>query len=170
MRHTQGMDARDCRVAVFALSMVIPCVAQTTVKEARDVAAYPLTMDHVTRHYQALMDLTREEQQDPALKSELQSWPTLPLERQIRLYETNPKTAALLKAREITARDQVMTQTALIALMMALPAKDQGKKPTARNKLQYEACSAGHVKFYRDNQTEIAKLGAELVDVMLGKK
>ena len=31
-------------------------------------------MDHVTRHYQTLMDLTRQEQQDADLKRDLQGW------------------------------------------------------------------------------------------------
>ena len=86
-------------------------------------------MDHVTRHYQTLMDLTRQEQQDAALKRDLQGWSGLPLEQQIQLYETNPKTAAILKAHGITARDQVMTQTALMALMIALPSIEQRKGP-----------------------------------------
>jgi hypothetical protein len=155
---------------VVALCMAISCVAQTTAKEAQDLAAYPLTMDHVTRHYQALMDLTRQEQQDPALKRALQGWSGLALERQIQLYETNPKTAALVKAHGITARDQVMTQTALMALMIALPSIEQKRGPNAANKLQFDASPADHVNFYREHQAEINKLGAELVDVALGKK
>ena len=155
---------------VFALSTALPCVAQTTAKEAQDLAQYPLTMDHVSRHYQTLIDLTREEQQEDALKRDLQSWSRLPLEQQVRLYETNAKTAAILKAHGITARDQVMTQTALTALMIALPSIDQGKGPTAKNKLQFDASPAEHRKFYREHREEITKLGAELVDVVLGKK
>ena len=115
-----------CRTLVFALSIAVPCLAQTTAKEAQDLAAYPLTMDHVTRQYQALMDLTRQEQQDAALKRELQGWSGLSLDQQIRLYETNPKTAAISKAHGITPRDQVMTQTALKALIDCAPF-DRGK-------------------------------------------
>ena len=155
---------------VFALSMGVTCLAQTTAKEAQAVAAYPLTMDHVTRQYQALMDLTLQEQQDEGLKRELQGWSGLPLERQIQLYESNSKTAAIVKAHGITPRDQVMTQTALMALMIALPSIEQRKGPNAKNKLQFDASSAGHVKFYHDHQAEITKLGADLVDVALGKK
>jgi hypothetical protein len=47
---------------VFALSIAVPCLAQSTPKEAHDLAAYPLTMDHLTRQYQALMDLARQGQ------------------------------------------------------------------------------------------------------------
>jgi len=127
-------------------------------------------MDHITRHYQTLMDLTREEQRDPGLKRDLQGWSKLPLDRQIQLYETSPKTAAIVKAHGITARDQVMTQTALMALMIALPSIEGKKGANAANKLQFEASSTDHVKFYREHQAEITKLGAELVDVALGKK
>ena len=161
---------RRCCALAFAVSLGVPCVAQTTAKEAQDLAAYPLTMDQVTRHYQTLMDLARQQQQDAALKRDLQSWSKLPLDRQIQLYETNPKTAAIVKAHGITARDQVMTQTALMALMIALPSIEQKKGPNAKNKLQFDASSADHVKFYREHQAEITKLGAELVDVALGKK
>ena len=161
---------RRCHTLVFAASVVVPCLAQSTAKEAQDLAAYVLTMDHVTRQYETLMDLAREEQQDAALKRDLQGWSKLTLDRQIQLYETNPKTAAITKAHGITPRDQVMTQTALIALMIALPSIEQGKSPNASNKLQFDASPADHVKFYREHQAEIAKLGAQLVDVALGKK
>jgi hypothetical protein len=155
---------------VLALGVAIPGMGQTTEKEAHDLAAYPLTMEHVTGQYQVLIDLTRQEQQDPALKRELQGWSGLPLDRQIQLYETNPKVTAIVKAHGITARDQVMTQTALMALMIALPSVEAKKGPSVANKLQFEASPADHVKFYRDHELEITKLGAELVDVALGKK
>jgi hypothetical protein len=161
---------RGCCAFVIALSMGVPCVAQTTAKEAQALAAYPLTMDHVTRHYQALVDLTRQEQEDAGLRRELQGWSGLPLDRQIQLYESNAKTAAIVNAHGITPRDQVMTQTALVALMIALPSIEQRKGPNAKNKLQFDASSTGHVKFYHEHQAEITKLGAELVDVALGKK
>lgn len=159
-----------CCALVFALNITVSCPAQTTSKEAHDLAAYPLTMDHVTRQYQTLMDLARQEQQDPALKRDLQSWSGLPLDQQIQLFEANPKTAAIAKAQGITPRDQVMTQNAMTALMTALPLIEQRKRPNAYNKLQFEASPADHVKFYREHQAEITKLGAELVDVVLGKK
>ena len=158
------------RPFVLALSIAVSCVAQTTAKEAQVLAAYPLTMDHVTRQYQALMDLTRQEQQDADLKRELQGWSALPLDRQIQPYEGNSKTAAIVKAHGITPRDQVMTQTTLMALMIALPSIEQRKDANAKNKLQFDASSADHVKFYHEHQAEISKLGADLVDVALGKK
>jgi hypothetical protein len=158
------------RSLVLALGIGVTCLAQSTAKEAQAVAAYPLTMDHVMRQYLALMDLTRQEQQDDDLKRELQGWSALPLERQIQLYESNSKTAAIVKAHGITPRDQVMTQTALMALMIALPSIEQRKGPNAKNKRQFDASSAGHVKFYHAHQAEITKLGADLVDVALGKK
>ncbi len=81
---------------VFALSMAVPCLmqtcmAQTTAKESRDLAAYPLTMDHVTKQYQSLMDLSRLEKQDPGLKRDLQGWSRLPLERQIQFVRNQPE-------------------------------------------------------------------------------
>lgn len=158
------------RSLVLALSIAVSGVAQTTAKEAQALAAYPLTMDHVTRQYQALMDLTRQEQQDADLKRELQGWSGLALERQIQLYESNAKTAAIVKAHGITPRDQVMTQTALMALMIALPSIEAKKGPNATNKLEFDASPADHVKFYHDHEAEITKLGSELVDVALGKK
>ena len=161
---------RGCCTFVIALGIGVPCVAQTTAKEAQTLAAYPLTMDHVTRHYQALVDLTRQEQEDTSLRRELQGWSGLPLDRQIQLYESNAKTAAIVNAHGITPRDQVMTQTALMALMIALPSIEQKKGPNAKNRLQFDASSSGHVKFYHEHQAEISKMGAELVDVALGKK
>lgn len=155
---------------VFALSIAIPSVAQTTAKEAQDLAQYPLTMDHVNRHYQTLIDLAQLERRDSIFKHDLQGWPQMPLDQQIQLYESNPKTAAIIKAHKITARDQVMTQTALMALMLALPSIEQGKGPNEHNKLQFDASPAEHVKFYRDHQAEITKLGNQLVDAALGKK
>ncbi len=155
---------------LLGLCMAIPGTAQTTVKEARDLAAYPLTMEHVTGHYQVLIDLTREEQRESGLKRDLQSWSLLPLEQQIQQYETNPKVAAILKAHGMTPRDQVMTQTSLLALMVALPSIEQKKRPNGKNKFQFDASPADHVKFYHDHQAEITKLGSELVDAALGKK
>ena len=158
------------RSFVLAFGIAVSCVAQTTAKEAQDLAAYPLTMDHVTRQYQALIDLTRQEQQDAGLRRELQGWSGMPLDRQIQLYGSNAKVAAIVKAHGITPRDQVMTQTALMALMIALPSIEAKKGPNATNKLEFDASSPDHVKFYHDHQAEITKLGAELVDVALGKK
>ena len=158
------------RTFVLALSIAVPCVAQTTAKEAQDVAAYPLTMDHVTRQYQMLMDLARQGQHDAALKGDLKGWAGKPLDQQIRLFETNPKTAALAKAHGITPRDQVMTQAAMTALIIALPSIEAKKGPNATNKLEFDASPPDHVKFYHDHEAEITKLGAELVDVVLGKK
>jgi hypothetical protein len=157
-------------LSVLALSVVVPCFAQSTAKEAEDLAAYPLTMDHVTRQYQSLMDLSRLEKQDPSLKRDLQGWAGLPLDRQIQLYGSNPKLAAILKARGITPRDQVMTTAALTALIIALPSIEENKGPNKANKLQFDATPADHVKFYHDHEAEITKQGAELVDVVLGKK
>ncbi len=104
------------------------------------------------------------------MKRDLQGWSGLSLDRQIQLYESNAKTAAIVKAHGITPRDQVMTQTALMALMIALPSIEAKKGPNVKNKLQFDASSADHVKFYHDHHAEITKLGAELVDVALGKK
>jgi hypothetical protein len=155
---------------VLALGITVSCWAQTTAKEAQDLAAYPLTMDHVARQYQALIDLTRLELQDPGVKRDLQGWSAMPLDRQIQLYGTDARVAAIVKAHGITPRDQVMTQTALMALMIALPSIEQKRAPNATNILQFKATSADHVKFYHEHQAEITKLGAELVDVVLGKK
>lgn len=158
------------RSFVLLLSIAVSCVAQSTAKEAQDLAAYPLTMDHFTRAYQVLMDVARQGRQDAALKRELQGWSALPLEGQIQLYGTNPKVAAIEKAHGITPRDQVMTQTALKALMIALPSIEAKKGPNATNKLEMDASPADHVKFYHDHEAEITKLAAELVDVALGRK
>lgn len=90
--------------ALFAFSF--SCMAQTTPQEAQTLAAYPLTMDHVAQQYQVLIALTRQTQTDPSLKSQLQDWAKLPLDRKIDLFQTNSKVAAITKAnrRGRTAR------------------------------------------------------------------
>jgi hypothetical protein len=138
-------------------------MAQTTPQEAQTLAAYPLTMDHVAQQYQVLIALTRQTQTDPSLKSQLQDWAKLPLDRQIHLFQTNSKVAAITKANRITPQDQIMTANALKAIMIAFPSVEAGKGPNAYNKLEFAAASPQHVQFFRDHQAEIMKLAMQMV-------
>jgi hypothetical protein len=152
---------------LFASSF--PCIAQTTPQEAQELAAYPLTMDHVTQQYQVLIDLSRQTQADPGLKNQFRDWAKLPLNGQIHLFETNSKAAAIAKAHGIPPRDQVMTANALTAVLIAFPSVEAGKGPNASNKLEFAASSPQHVQFFRDHQAEIMKLAMQMVDAVTKK-
>jgi hypothetical protein len=150
------------RILVSVSIVAVSCAAQSTPKEAQDLAVYPLTMDHVARQYQALTDLTVQTGHDPEMKRQFQGWASLPLDQQIHLLETNGKTAAIAKTNGITPRDLVMTMKALVAVMTAFPSIEAGKGPNQLNKLEFAASSPDHVKFFRDHQAEIMKLATKL--------
>jgi hypothetical protein len=148
-------------VAATAFILAISCAAQSTPKEAAELAAYPLTMDHVARHYQTLTGIALQCARDLELKREFQGWEKLPLDQQIAKFTANGKTSAIAKTRGITPRDQVMTMQALKAVMTAFPSIEQGQGPNQYNKLEYAASSPEHVKFFRDHQTDIMKLAMQ---------
>jgi hypothetical protein len=126
-------------------------------------------MDHVTQQYQVLIDLARQTQADPGLKSQLLDWAKLPMNGQIHLFEANSKIAAITKAHGITPRDQIMTANALQAIMIAFPSVEAGKGPNADNKLEFATASPQHVQFFHDHQAEIMKLGMQMVDAVTKK-
>jgi hypothetical protein len=148
-------------VTAIASILAISCAAQSTPKEAAELAAYPLTMDHVARHYQTLTDLTLQSAHDAELKRNFQGWTALPLDQQIAKFAANGKTAAMAKTRGITPRDQVMTMQALKAVMTAFPSIEQGQGPNQYNKLEFAASSPEHVKFFREHQADIMQLATQ---------
>ena len=153
-------------VIAMASIMSMSCAAQSTPKEAQELAAYPLTMDHVSRHYQTLTDLTLQFARDPELKRNFQGWAELPLNQQIAKFEADGKTSTIAKTRGITARDQVMTMQALKAVMTAFPSIEQGQGPNQYNKLEFAASSPDHVKFFRDHQADIMKLAMQFASAV----
>jgi hypothetical protein len=51
------VNVRFLHTVAVAATLAISCSAQSTPKQAQELAAYPLTMDRVTRQYQTLTEL-----------------------------------------------------------------------------------------------------------------
>jgi hypothetical protein len=155
---------------VVASTLAISCAAQSTPKQAQELAAYPLTMDHVTRQYQTLTELALQFAKDPVLKGRFQGWDKLPMDQQIGTFAASEKTLAMAKAHGLTPRDLVMTMRALQAVMTVFPSIEEGQGPNQDNKLEFEASSPDHVKFFRDHQPEIMKLALQFASTVKSSK
>jgi hypothetical protein len=157
---------RLAALATIALIMIVPCGAQANAEESRAIAAYPLTMDHVNRHFQTLIDLNRQMGHDPDLTRQLSGWNDLTVVDQIRHFESVPKAAATAKAHGISSRDQMMTGVTLMAAILVSRSIDHGTKgPGPKNQLEWTAAPPDHLKFYSDHKVEITKLQTELGQV-----
>ncbi|MGC1423958.1 MAG: hypothetical protein WA354_06150 [Terracidiphilus sp.] len=154
-------------LARFAFAMVLmmstlPIWAQDTMTEAKAVAAYPLTMDHVAREFQASTDM-------PSGRAINE----LPLEDRIKRLDATPKAAAVLKVHGLSSRDFVMTGAAVGAAIIVAGLLDSGEKgpgPGAANQIQWAAAPPEHIKFYRDHKAEIDKLVAQMTQAILNRK
>lgn len=150
-----------CAMAMILLMSALPIMAQSTMPEAKAVAAYPLTMDHVTRALGATdmpSDRTINE---------------LPLEDRIKRIEATPKLAGVLKTHGISARDFVMTSAAVGAAVIVAGLMDTGEKgpgPSAPNQILWASAPPDHIKFYRDHKAEIDKLIAQMTQAILNRK
>jgi hypothetical protein len=165
------VQSRNRRKNVSRLLLVLLCLtvirvsavqAQANMQEANAIAAYPLTMDHVTRQFQLAMDLAR----DPQLKTQYSQVSDLRLEQRIQKVESMPKLAAAARARGITVRDLIMTSVALSPAIAVASLKDscvKGPGPSRENRVFWAAAPLEHIQFYRDHKSEIDRL---VVDVM----
>lgn len=151
-----------CAFAMVLLMSTLPIRAQGSMPEAKAVAAYPLTMDHVTRVFLVSTDLPS----DRAVNE-------LPLEDRIKRLDATPKVVAVLKAHGISSRDFVMTGAAVGASMIVAGLIDSGEKgpgPSTANQIQWTAAPPEHIKFYRDHKAEIDKLVAQMTQAILNRK
>ena len=151
-----------CVIAMILLLPALSVRAQNSIAEAKAVAAYTLTMDHVTRVFQLAADI-------PSDKSTNE----LSLEDRIKHIDATPKLADVLKAHGISARDFVMTGAALGAAIAVSGLMDTGEKgPGASlpNQIEWTAAPPDHIKFYRDHKAEIDKLVAQMMQAMRNRK
>lgn len=154
-------------LARFAFAMVLmmstlPIWAQDTMTEAKAVAAYPLTMDHVAREFQASTDMPS----DRAISE-------LSLEDRIKRLDTTPKASTVLKAHGISSRDFVMTGAAVgsaIAVAGLMDSGEKGLSPSAANQILWAAAPQEHIRFYRDHKAEIDKLVAQMTQAIINRK
>ena len=166
MRSKRGAT-NTCRVFLMLLSLSAvrgPCAvrAQANMQEAKAIAAYPLTMDHVTRQFQVAMDLSH----DPQLRNQFAELSDLSLEDRIQKVESIPKLTSTARARGITARDLIMTSAALgpaIAVAGLIDTGERGPGGSQENKVFWAAAPPDHIKFYRDHKPEIDELVAKMM-------
>jgi hypothetical protein len=136
--------------------------AQANMQEAKAIASYPLTMDHVTRQFQVAADISR----DPQLKTQFAELTDLGLEERIQKAESLPKFMSAARARGIAARDLIMTSAALgpaIAVAGLIDTGERGPGGSEPNKVFWAAAPPDHVKFYRDHKPEIDELVAKMM-------
>jgi hypothetical protein len=151
-----------CVIAMTFLLVTLPIRAQDTMAEAKTVAAYPLTMDHVTRLFQVSADVPSDK-----------TMSDLTLEDKIKRIDATPKLSAGLKAHGISSRDFVMTGAAMGAAIAVSGLMDTGEKgPGASlpNQIEWAAAPPDHIKFYRDHKAEIDKLVEQMIQAMRNRK
>jgi hypothetical protein len=150
---------------LLSLSVVRgPCLAraQANMQEAKAIAAYPLTMDHVTRQFQVAADISR----DPQLKTQFAGLNDLALDERIQKAESMPKLISAARSRGIAGRDLVMTSAALgpaIAVAGLIDTGERGPGGSEPNKVFWAAAPPDHIKFYRDHKSEIDELVAKMM-------
>ena len=157
------------RVVLMLLALGVvrePCVlrAQANMQEAKAIAEYPLTMDHVTRHFQVAADVAR----DPQLKTEFAELSDRSLEDRVKKAESLPKLMSLARARGIAARDFIMTSAALgpaIAVAGLIDTGERGPGESEQDKIFWAAAPPDHIQFYRDHKAEIDKMVADLMRI-----
>jgi hypothetical protein len=158
------MKLQHILAAALLLVATRPSLAQMNDAEAKTLASYPLTMDVLTRHFLALVDVHRMMAKDPEFNKQMTDWGHLSLEEQVRRYSSIPKAAAAAKAHGISVRDFVLSGIALVDAMYA--ANHKGKAAGAVDRLLWAAASPDHVKFYLDHRAEIGRLQEQVVDAM----
>lgn len=90
-----------------------------------------------------------------------------PLDDKIRRMAASPRAAAILKSHGISAEDMVMTSSAMTAVIIMKLSTETGAGKNDANKLDWEASSPQHVKFYEGNKAEIKRDQDDLVKAAL---
>lgn len=148
----------------------IAAAAELTMDDAKVLAAYPLTMDHVQRKFAVAADLARLSLANPALQSQLQSLNAIAgLDAQIKALGAVPKAAATMQAHGISVRDYCLTTLAVgYALMPQMPA--QLRPANSPPDPDLVAAPPEHVEFVRSHRDEIHRLIAAVAAIMQARK
>src|ERR1700755_1609380 len=115
------------------LAGIPPSAAQINDAEAKTLASYPLTMDVLTRHFLALVDVYHMMAKDPQLNKQMSDWPHMSLDEQVRRYSSIPQALAAAKAHSISVRAHILSGIALVDAIYA--ANHKGKPVDAVNRL-----------------------------------
>src|SRR5580698_7155789 len=158
------MKCRHILVGALLLGAIRPSMAQINDAEAKTLASYQLTMDVLTRHFLALVDVHRMMAKDPEFNKQMSDWGHISLDEQVRRYSSVPKAMAAAKAHGISIRDHILSGIALVDAMYA--ANHKGKPVDAATRLLWAAAPPDHVKFYLDHRAEIERLQAQVLDAM----
>jgi hypothetical protein len=158
------MKCQHILAAGLLLAAIRPSSAQINDAEAKILASYQLTMDVLTRHFLALVDVHRMMAKDPEFNKQMSDWGQISLEEQVRRYSSVPQAMAAAKAHGISVRDHILSGIALVDAMYA--ANHKGKPADAGTRLLWAAAPPDHVKFYLDHKAEIARLQEQVVAAM----
>lgn len=153
--------------ALLLVCAASPAAAQKTLEEAKQVAAYPLTMDNVTRYLQTSAEVRKKCTTDPDLARRFQEYGSTShsLDESLKWFKATPKLLAASKEHGISAHDMVMTQAAFLAAIQVGAALENGTKeaPTdPESQILWASVSHDHLKLLNDHAAEIAKLQAAL--------
>jgi len=141
--------------------------AQKTLDEARQVAAYSLSMENVTRYLQTSAEVRKECKTDPDLARRFQEYGSTShsLDESLAWFKATPKLVAASKEHGISPHDMVLTQAAFLAAIQVGAALENGTKEAPQDpdsQILWASVSRDHLKLLNDHAAEIAKLQAAL--------
>ncbi len=143
-------------------------LAQNNEAEARRIAAYPLTIDLFRRYAAVTFDLARLPKTDPAYIT-MKGIADLPLDAKIQRMDAAPSVVAILKSHGISAKEMMLTSTAVAALIIVKTSIQTGANKNDANKLEWEATPPDHLRFYDTNQAEMKKFQDDLMKAVARK-
>jgi len=155
-----------CLAASVLLAIASPGFGQINDAEAKRVAAYPLTIDLFRRFAAVSIEMAQIPKTDPAFHA-ISGMSDLPLDEKIKRMEATPKAVAILKSHGISAQDLIMTSTAVTAVTVMKFSIQTGAGKNDANRLEWEASSSDHVKFYDTHKEEMKKFQDDLMQAAL---
>jgi hypothetical protein len=146
-------------IFISFLAMGSHAHAQFTLSEAKEIAAYTLSMENVKKKYRVSVEIARHSGADPQLEKQMQSQADVnSIEEEIRLMQTIPVFVQALQAQGMSARDYAFTSEALKAAMLGGYPTGLSTKPSSASNVPIEvAASPDHIRFFQAHMTEIDK-------------
>jgi hypothetical protein len=160
-----GMKAPGCKflfhgIIVGLLLITAMSVAQSKAgdtKDAKEIAAFKLTTDGLTKLSNSLKALDELSKKNPALREKVEDSDNgeETIDETLALYERHPEVISAIKSSGLTPREFVVTNYALVVNSMAMAYRKAGMKDVP------PGASTANMNFIETHRKEIEAMNKE---------
>jgi len=152
--------------AVLIACLALNAYAQFTMQEAKSIAACTLTVEKMTRLYQATIELNKLAASDPEVNRQLRSGSQQGLEAQIHNLESNAKAVAIIRSHGLSVRDYSLTTLAINMALLPMAKIPEASRPRDwRDDPYYASIPPEHMQFVAEHAAEIKKYRDQVIAI-----